>query len=391
MPCVEVPQELCCSITSDLFQDPVVTVDGHTYERSAITKWLASHNTSPLTGHRLSSKMLIPNLRVKSMAAEFRDSLIPFATFWSAVEMGQLQTLQQAKFTASIWKLNSDQMTPLTYAAAFQDSLLDWMLDSGATIDAADAFGLTAMQRAAQHSNVHSLIILINRGANCSAEGARDLLFRALASSAAEPAYSVTVLLLRRQAPQNVRDDYGNSPLHRCKTVAAAKLFVDAKADLLAVNLKSESVVFAALRAGNLPVFEFLVDALRSRYSAAEQQKLLKCATVHGESLLHISCSGSLACLRAALKHAPHLDLCAVAYESRWTPLHALCFSTHRSAPHLHLLLEHFGQTKMLHALNCTSSSRSTPLHLALSRNADAAFVHSLVAAGKLLTPHYGE
>ena len=31
-------------------RDPVITTDGHAYERVAITKWLRRHNTSPATG-----------------------------------------------------------------------------------------------------------------------------------------------------------------------------------------------------------------------------------------------------------------------------------------------------------------------------------------------------
>ena len=39
--------------------DPVFTSDGFTYERTAITKWLSTYDTSPST---LESKKLIPNM-----------------------------------------------------------------------------------------------------------------------------------------------------------------------------------------------------------------------------------------------------------------------------------------------------------------------------------------
>ena len=41
---------LLCPITMDLLWDPVFTSDGHTFERSAIERWLETHRTSPLTG-----------------------------------------------------------------------------------------------------------------------------------------------------------------------------------------------------------------------------------------------------------------------------------------------------------------------------------------------------
>jgi hypothetical protein len=45
-----------------VMEDPVLTEDGHTYERSAITDWLIpGRMTSPLTGKRLPSRHLTPN------------------------------------------------------------------------------------------------------------------------------------------------------------------------------------------------------------------------------------------------------------------------------------------------------------------------------------------
>jgi hypothetical protein len=54
--------------------DPVVTCDGHTYERSAIEYWLQSNNTSPITNEPLSSKALIPNFLLRSQIAAFKDA-----------------------------------------------------------------------------------------------------------------------------------------------------------------------------------------------------------------------------------------------------------------------------------------------------------------------------
>jgi len=51
--------------------DPVVTCDGHTYERSAIEAWFRSKNTSPITNEALESKALIPNIHLRSQIREF--------------------------------------------------------------------------------------------------------------------------------------------------------------------------------------------------------------------------------------------------------------------------------------------------------------------------------
>ena len=36
----KVPPEFVDCITQEIMQDPVITADGHSYERSAIEKWL---------------------------------------------------------------------------------------------------------------------------------------------------------------------------------------------------------------------------------------------------------------------------------------------------------------------------------------------------------------
>ena len=59
-----------CSITGDVFKDPVVTSDGHTYERADIVGWLRRSETSPLTNVRLASKQLLPNHALKRAIEE---------------------------------------------------------------------------------------------------------------------------------------------------------------------------------------------------------------------------------------------------------------------------------------------------------------------------------
>jgi len=61
----ECPEFLVCPITGDLMRDPVATVDGQTYDRPAIARWLNDHNTSPLTGLPLPSKQLTTNFALR--------------------------------------------------------------------------------------------------------------------------------------------------------------------------------------------------------------------------------------------------------------------------------------------------------------------------------------
>jgi len=64
-----------CPITGSLFIDPVSTVDGQTYERSAIQRWFSDrHDTSPATGQRLPSLTLIPNIAMRKACDSMRSS-----------------------------------------------------------------------------------------------------------------------------------------------------------------------------------------------------------------------------------------------------------------------------------------------------------------------------
>lgn len=62
---MRVRDEFLCPITFELMMDAVVAGDGHSYERSAITKWMASNDNSPRTGETLENKILVPNLNLR--------------------------------------------------------------------------------------------------------------------------------------------------------------------------------------------------------------------------------------------------------------------------------------------------------------------------------------
>jgi len=65
------PHHFFCAITQDIMQDPVKTVDGHTYDRPAILKWFEHAQTSPLTGLSLSSMALEPNVELRKQIEDF--------------------------------------------------------------------------------------------------------------------------------------------------------------------------------------------------------------------------------------------------------------------------------------------------------------------------------
>ena len=50
-------------------KDPVLTSDGHTYERKQIERWLKTSKSkrSPMTNKKLTSKRLIPNIALRTL------------------------------------------------------------------------------------------------------------------------------------------------------------------------------------------------------------------------------------------------------------------------------------------------------------------------------------
>ena len=67
------PVEYKCPITTMPMAQPVVASDGHTYEQSAIRRWLISSNISPKTGKTLPTKTLIANYVMRAL---IRDHIL---------------------------------------------------------------------------------------------------------------------------------------------------------------------------------------------------------------------------------------------------------------------------------------------------------------------------
>jgi hypothetical protein len=64
---MRIRDEFLCPITYELMREPVVAQDGHTYEKSAIEKWLKSqHLISPRTGQPMDG-LMIPNVNLKKL------------------------------------------------------------------------------------------------------------------------------------------------------------------------------------------------------------------------------------------------------------------------------------------------------------------------------------
>ncbi|GMP70656.1 hypothetical protein CsSME_00029420 [Camellia sinensis var. sinensis] len=66
-------QSFYCPITGDIMVDPVETSYGHTFERSAIQKWLADCNLCPITKSPLNASLLRTNKTLQKSIEEWKD------------------------------------------------------------------------------------------------------------------------------------------------------------------------------------------------------------------------------------------------------------------------------------------------------------------------------
>ena len=59
---------------AEIIDDLVCTVDGHSYERAAIEKWFRTRVTSPKTGAKLGSKLLVPNIALRQFIRQYLET-----------------------------------------------------------------------------------------------------------------------------------------------------------------------------------------------------------------------------------------------------------------------------------------------------------------------------
>lgn len=67
----EIPTSYVCPITQEPMLDPVVTPEGHFFERSVIESWLSNHPDCPLSRNALQTDMLIPLPKLKEDIRQF--------------------------------------------------------------------------------------------------------------------------------------------------------------------------------------------------------------------------------------------------------------------------------------------------------------------------------
>jgi hypothetical protein len=69
------PDNFFCPITNEIMENPVITSDGYSYEKSSITRWFTIRHTNPISNQILLNTNLIPNHTLKSIIIDFKESI----------------------------------------------------------------------------------------------------------------------------------------------------------------------------------------------------------------------------------------------------------------------------------------------------------------------------
>ncbi|CAK9025228.1 U-box domain-containing protein 51 (Plant U-box protein 51) [Includes: E3 ubiquitin ligase (RING-type E3 ubiquitin transferase) [Durusdinium trenchii] len=73
---MEDPPDLCCPISQELMEDPVVAADGITYERRCIAEWFYFNSGSPTTREPLLTRVLNPSQHMKSAVIAYKERTV---------------------------------------------------------------------------------------------------------------------------------------------------------------------------------------------------------------------------------------------------------------------------------------------------------------------------
>lgn len=75
---MEPPQCFRCIFSGKWLVDPVITPSGHSYERTAIMRWIHQEHTNPMTREPLTADQLVDNRNLKDAIAQFKPVVESF-------------------------------------------------------------------------------------------------------------------------------------------------------------------------------------------------------------------------------------------------------------------------------------------------------------------------
>jgi hypothetical protein len=115
-------EEFLCPITQIKMVDPVLGSDGRTYERSAITEWLRTHTTSPITREPMTAASLVPNYALRSMIERHNTTAVPKAKKPAKTAKSTNSVSEDHHYAIRVQQEEIAAYTPLSAAPANQQT-----------------------------------------------------------------------------------------------------------------------------------------------------------------------------------------------------------------------------------------------------------------------------
>merc|ERR1712078_925836 len=81
---IEHPAHLVCPLTLELFEDPVSTIHGHSYERKALEQALAVKHVDPMIRAPLTPQQVFPNIAIRQAVEEYRKAVAAAKPWWQS-------------------------------------------------------------------------------------------------------------------------------------------------------------------------------------------------------------------------------------------------------------------------------------------------------------------
>ncbi|KAL0477721.1 hypothetical protein AKO1_005234 [Acrasis kona] len=255
---------MLCPITLDLMEDPVVTSDGHTYDRSAIESWLKRSITSPSTNINLKSKMIYPNLYAQNEIRLFKSKLCSFEEFKKAVEDGDLVGLCCMQYLDNyINKPLSGKTTALHIACRCNYiDVVKMILSEGADLEAKDESNYTPLLICIKFDRLEILRILLSRKPNLYYR-----IMSALHFAAALDKKDAVRILITFGADVNKPTNLNNTPLHTAaknRSSKVAVILIKNGADYTIKNNENQTAVERARSLGHDDFVERIIPYLKN-------------------------------------------------------------------------------------------------------------------------------
>jgi len=253
MPASKIPDKFLCSITQQIMSDPVVTVDGHVYEREAIEGWLENKNTSPNTNLPLETKKLIPVHALKHMIREFLEKhqslhsqgrvYVPKAQkkelhkkmFDAICSDSSQKVLRLLKEGIDVESCEDDGKTSLIIAVENKrPEIVKLLIKHKACVGVRSSKNFAPLHVAVNKDLREMAEILLDSNACINSQGGSSML-TPLCMAVKKNNKDMVQLLLRRKAFVNADQGDGQTPLHIASGEGLydmAKMLIDHKADL---------------------------------------------------------------------------------------------------------------------------------------------------------------